>query len=106
MRIIKIRDLAEIVRETVPGCRVEYAKDAEPDKRTYRVDFSKISRLLPDFKPQWNARQGSLELLDAYKKVGIKMEEFEGPKYNRIDHIKELLSMGLLDRHLRWREAT
>lgn len=100
----RIRELAEIVKDTVPGCRVEYAKDAEPDKRTYRVDFGKINRLLPEFKPQWNARRGALELYEAYQKYGIRLEEFEGPRYKRIDHIKELLSTGLLDPTLRWTE--
>ncbi len=98
----RIRDLAEIVKETVPGCRVEYAKDAEPDKRTYRVDFGKIARVLPKFKPQWTARRGAEELYNAYKKHGIKLEEFEGPKYKRIDHINLLLSAGDLDATLRW----
>ena len=98
----RIRDLAEIVKDTVPGCRVEYAKDAEPDKRTYRVDFSKIERVLPEFKPQWNARRGAQELYQAYQKYGVKLEEFEGPKYKRIDHIKQLLSAGDLDSTLRW----
>ena len=98
----RIRDLAEIVKDTVPGCRVEYAKDAEPDKRTYRVDFSKIERVLPEFKPQWNARRGAQELYQAYQKYGVKLEEFEGPKYKRIDHIKQLLSAGELDSTLRW----
>ncbi len=98
----RIRDLAEIVKDTVPGCRVEYAKDAEPDKRTYRVDFGKIERVLPEFKPQWNARRGAQELYRAYQKYGVKLEEFEGPKYKRIDHIKQLLSAGELDSTLRW----
>jgi len=98
----RIRELAEIVRETVPDCRVEYAKDAEPDKRTYRVDFSKITRMLPDFKPQWNAKRGADELYAAYQKHGVKLEEFEGPKYKRIDHIKLLQSSGELDATLRW----
>jgi len=98
----RIRDLAEIVKETVPGCRVEYAKDAEPDKRTYRVDFSKIKRILPGFNPQWTARRGAEELYVAYQKYGIKLEEFEGPKYNRLDHIKQLLNTGDLDSTLRW----
>jgi nucleoside-diphosphate-sugar epimerase len=100
----RIRDLAEIVRETVPGCRVQYAEGAEPDKRTYRVDFSKISRTLPEFQPQWNVRQGAQELYEAYQKYGVKLEEFEGPKYKRIDHIKQLLAQGELDRTLRWTE--
>ena len=98
----RIRDLAEIVRDTVPGCRVEYAKDAEPDKRTYRVDFSKINKTLPEFKPQWNAKLGAQELYKAYKEYGVELEEFEGPKYKRIDHIKLLMSEGLLDPKLRW----
>ena len=98
----RIRDLAEIVKETVPGCRVEYAKDAEPDKRTYRVDFSKIKRILPGFTPQWTARRGAEELYVAYQKYGIKLEEFEGPKYNRLDHIQQLLNTGYLDSTLRW----
>jgi nucleoside-diphosphate-sugar epimerase len=99
----RIRDLAEIVRETVPGCRVEYAPDAEPDKRTYRVDFSKIHNLLPEFQPHWNARKGAQELYEGYQKYGVKLEEFEGPRYKRIDHIKQLIQDDYLDDTLRWK---
>jgi nucleoside-diphosphate-sugar epimerase len=101
----QIRDLAEIVRETVPNCNIEYAPDAGPDKRTYRVDFSKLARVLPEFRPQWNARRGVEELYAAYQRVGLRLEEFEGPRYKRIDHIKQLLSEGRLDASLRWIEG-
>jgi len=90
------------VKETVPGCQIEYADDAGPDKRTYRVDFSKISKVLPEFIPQWDARKGAQELYDVYRKSDLKLDEFEGPKYKRIDHIKQLLNKGLLDATLRW----
>ncbi|NEO16738.1 MULTISPECIES: SDR family oxidoreductase [unclassified Moorena] len=99
----RIRELAEIVKETVPGCEIEYAKDAGPDKRCYRVDCSKIIRTLPEFKPQWNARRGAQELYQAYQTVGLTLEEFEGPRYQRIAHIKQLLSTDRLDQTLRWR---
>jgi nucleoside-diphosphate-sugar epimerase len=98
----QIRDLAEIVKDTVPNCRIEYAPDAGPDKRCYRVDCSKIAQTLPDFKPQWDARQGATELYEVYQKVGLTLEEFEGSKYQRIAHIKYLLNSGLLDENLRW----
>lgn len=101
----RISELAEIVRETVPGCRVEYAPDAEPDKRTYRVDFSKIRRLVPAFKPEWDARKGAHELYAAYRKYGLRLEDFEGPKYKRISHIEQLIQAGLLDGRLRWQEV-
>jgi nucleoside-diphosphate-sugar epimerase len=99
----RIRELADIVKETVSGCQIEYAADAGPDKRCYRVDCSKILRVVPAFKPQWNARKGAQELVDAYKKIGLTLEEFEGPKYQRIAHIKQLLSNNLLDDNLRWK---
>lgn len=99
----QIRELAEIVRDTVPNCRIEYSKDAGPDKRSYKVDFNKIAQTLQDFKPQWNARLGAKQLYDSYKKVEFSLEEFEGPRYRRIKHLEQNLSNGRLDKTLRWR---
>jgi nucleoside-diphosphate-sugar epimerase len=98
----QIRDLAEIVKETVPGCTIEFAADAGPDKRCYRADFSRIGRTLPAFRPQWDARRGARELYEAYKKVDLRVEDFEGARYKRIDHIQKLLAVGQLDSNLRW----
>jgi len=99
----QIRDLAEIVRQTVPGCVIEYAANAGPDTRCYRVDFRSITKVLPEFRPQWDARRGAQELLDAYQRFGLKLEDFEGPRYRRIDQIQKLLASGQLDASLRWR---
>ena len=88
---------AEIVADVVPGCRIEFATDAGPDKRSYRVSFEKIARVLPDFKPQWYARMGVEQVYDAYRSSGLTLEEFEGPRYQRICHIKKLLADGILD---------
>jgi nucleoside-diphosphate-sugar epimerase len=100
----QIRELAEIVEETVPDSRIVFAKDAEPDKRCYRVDCSKLSQALPEFKPQWKARRGAHQLYEAYKQIGLCLEDFEGSRYKRIDHIKHLISSGTLSPTLRWRE--
>ena len=97
----RVRELAEIVKDTVPNSHVQYASDAEPDKRSYRVDFSKITKMLPKFKPRWNARLGAKQLYDAYKKVGITLEEFEGPRYRRITNLENSLRSGRLDKTLR-----
>jgi nucleoside-diphosphate-sugar epimerase len=102
----RIRELAEIVKETVPGCEIEYATGAGPDKRCYRVDFSLIAKTLPNFHPQWNARRGAQELYEAYQRVGVRAGDFEGARYNRIDHIRKLLSEEKLDANLRWQAQT
>jgi nucleoside-diphosphate-sugar epimerase len=99
----RIRELADIVQEVVPGSYIDYAKDGGPDPRCYRVDFSKIQRLLPDFKPQWNARRGAEELYTAYREGELVIDDCEGPRFKRIDHLKRLLATGRLDAALRWR---
>ncbi len=98
----QIRQIAEIVGETVPDCSIELAAGAGPDTRSYRVSFEKIARLLPAFRPRWTVREGARELYDAYRKTDLKLEEFEGPRYRRIDSIRGLLASGRLDSSLRW----
>ncbi len=98
----RIREIADIVKETVPGCEIEYAAGAGPDLRCYRADFSKIESIVPEFKPEWTARRGAQQLFEAYKRIGLKLEDFEGPRYKRVDQIKQLMSMGKLRSDLRW----
>jgi len=101
----RVRDLAAIVQDVVPGSRVAYAAGGGPDPRCYRADFEKIHRLLPEFKPQWTARRGAEELYTVYRSVGLVLEDCEGPRFKRIDHLKHLLATGRVDPSLRWRAA-
>jgi nucleoside-diphosphate-sugar epimerase len=101
----QMSEIAELVKEVVPNCEIDFASDAGPDKRCYRVDCNKIARVLHGFKPQWTARRGIQQLYTAYKKEGLIVEEFEGPRYKRIAHIKSLIAEGRLDRNLRWKES-
>jgi nucleoside-diphosphate-sugar epimerase len=98
----RIRDLADIVAETVPGCRVEYAPDGGPDKRCYRVNCDKIRCVLPGFRPQWTARKGAQELYAAYRAAGLSFADLERGRYTRITHIQKLMKAGQLDSSLRW----
>jgi hypothetical protein len=81
---------------------LSYAPDAGPDKRCYRVDCNKIARVLHGFKPQWTMRHGIEQLYGEYKNHNLSPEEFEGPKFKRIEHIKSLVNDRLLDENLRW----
>ena len=97
----RIREIAQIVKATVPNSEIRYARDAEPDKRSYRVDFSKISDTLPDYKPEWTAPLGAKQLYDAFKKFGLTREDFEGSRYKRIAHLESSVNRGILDKNLR-----
>jgi nucleoside-diphosphate-sugar epimerase len=97
----QIRELAQMVESIVPGCRVDFAPDAGPDKRCYRVDCNRIGRTLHDFKPQWTVRRGIEQLYETFKRVGLTLEDFEGERFKRIAHIKGLIDRGVLDSRLR-----
>lgn len=92
----QIKDLAEIVAEIVPDCRITYAENAGPDKRCYRVNCDKISTVLPEFQPKWDARSGAEQLYQAYRSCDLTLEQFEGPRYQRIGHIKKLTADGII----------
>lgn len=98
----RIRELADMVAEIVPGCHVEYAPDGAPDKRCYRVNCDKIHRVLPGFRLQWTARKGAQELYDAYRTVGLTAEDLQRGRYVRISQIQRLQKAGRLDTSLRW----
>ena len=97
----RISELAEIVKETVPNCKIEYAPDGGPDKRCYRVSCDKINKVL-GFKTKWTARMGAQELYDAYRSAGLSAGDLEKSRYIRIANIQKLQKAGRLDGELRW----
>jgi nucleoside-diphosphate-sugar epimerase len=99
----RMREIAEIIRETIPHCAIFYASHAEQDKRHYCIDSSKILQALPDFKPQWTARQGAAQLFSVCRRAGVSLDEIDGPLFDRINHLRMLIRVGLLDESLRWR---
>lgn len=99
----RVSELADIVRDTFPACEIEYAEGAGPDPRSYRVDFAKLGRTLPEAKPVWTARDGVLELFDAFRTIGFTMDSFDS--YTRLARLKALLDEGALDARLRWQHA-
>src|SRR4051812_32430793 len=98
----RVRDLAEIVGQVVPGCEVEYARDGNHDPRSYRVSFDKLARVL-HVEPKWDARRGAHQLYESLKDAGIPQKIFWGTKFTRLARLKDLLSRDRLDGTLRWR---
>lgn len=98
-----VRELAEIVRATVPGCVISYAAGGDPDARdSYRVDFGKLSRAFPDLHPHWNASFGAKDLYAALLQAQVTFADFQGRKYIRLSQITHLMRHGILDGALRW----
>jgi nucleoside-diphosphate-sugar epimerase len=98
--VVQIRHIAEQVAEQL-NAPVTFASTAGPDARNYRVDFSKITALLPAFDPQWTIATGIAQLASDMESYGLTAEEFEGPRFTRLARIEELREAGILDDNLR-----
>jgi nucleoside-diphosphate-sugar epimerase len=102
----QVRELATIVQQVAPTCSIEYGGKAGPDPRNYRVDFSKLQRAFPAFRPRWNALEGAHELYAAYRAAGMTAEDFHGRKFTRLKQLKYLIETGRLDDSLRWKRES
>jgi nucleoside-diphosphate-sugar epimerase len=99
----RIREVAEMVREVVPGSEVSFAEGAGPDLRCYRVSCDKLAATVPGLELRWTVRRGVEELYQAFKEHGLHADELTGSRYQRIAQIKDLLGSRRLDADLRWR---
>ncbi len=99
----RVREVADMVAEVVPGSKVTYAGDASPDARNYRVNCEKIRARLPAFQPKWTVRRGVEQVYEALCHHGTSAEEFLSSQFIRLKRIRELQTTGALDEMLRWR---
>ncbi len=98
---VQVKDIADLVRDAVPGSTVSLAEDAGPDLRNYRVDFSKLAATFPDLNLRWRVGDGVDELAEAYAKHGLTYDDFTSARFVRLGRIRELLAEGLIDEMLR-----
>ena len=94
---VQVRDIAELVRDAVPGSALSFAEGAGPDLRDYRVDFSKLTGTFPDLRLRWGVADGVAELVAAYTARGLTYDDFRSSRFVRLRRISELLDGGHLD---------
>jgi len=98
----RILQVAELVRDQVPGSTLEFARGAGPDPRCYRVSFDKLARALPELRMTWDVEQGVAELLAAYRQLQLTERDLEGGRYLRIQTISQHIAARRLGDDLRW----
>ena len=72
-----IFNVGEIVKEMIPEVKIKTIDDMN-DKRSYKVDFSKIEKVL-GFKPKKNIKDGIIEIRDAIKEG--RFEDLDDRRY-------------------------
>jgi len=99
----RVKEVAEIVAETFPGCRLSFGA-ASADNRSYRVSFEKIRKRLPNFKCEWDARRGARQLYDLFKRIDMTPEVFQHRTFTRLKQLEYLIRTSQIDDHFFWKE--
>jgi len=99
----RVKEIAEIVAETFPGCRLVFGASGA-DNRSYRVSFEKIRKRLPNFKCEWDARRGARQLYDLFRKIDMTAETFQNRTFTRLKQLEYLIRTSQIDDHFFWKE--
>ena len=98
----QIKDIAEIIKNTFPGCTVSLNKNSS-DKRNYRVNFEKIKTVLPGFSCRYDVAKGARELKEIFEKIKMTKEVFMDKAYTRLKKIEYLRKTNQIDEKFFWR---
>lgn len=98
----QVKDLALAVAKVIPDTEVSINKDAQPDKRSYRVNFDLFKKLAPSYQPRVDLIASIRELKDGLEAMRFKDGEFRNSKYMRLRTLTQLLEKGLLNEKLEW----
>lgn len=97
----RVLEIAQIVARSFPGCELEVGQPSA-DNRSYRVNFDKIGKVLPEFKCQWTAEKGAQQMRQVFERIGMTAEEFSAEPFTRLKMLNRLRKTGLLDEKLFW----
>ena len=99
----RVREVAEIVAESFPGCSVAFGSSTA-DNRSYRVSFDKIRKHLPGFMCEWDAKRGAQQLYDLFKRVDMTQELFQYRSFTRLKQLEYLIRTKQIDEQFFWSE--
>ena len=99
----RVREVAEIVAETFPGCQLSFGPSGG-DNRSYRVSFEKIRRHLPGFQCRWDAARGARQLLELFRRIDLTSEVFQFRSFTRLKQLEYLIQTRQIDSSFYWTE--
>lgn len=96
----QIRDLALETQKLLPEVDVSINQDAEPDKRSYRVNFDLFEQLAPDHQPQRDLQATVEGLIRGLTAIQFADADYHRSDLIRLNVIRKLLSRAEMDQQL------
>lgn len=102
----QVRELAELVREVLPGCEIHYAADGGPDQRCYRVDCERVAHELTGFVPRWTVPRGIVQMVECLRHAGFGVGQVAHEQFVRLHALRKLQEEGRVGADLRFYEPS
>jgi nucleoside-diphosphate-sugar epimerase len=102
----QVKDLADAVANLVPNVEISINKDAQPDKRSYRVNFDKFFKLAQGFLPMVDLQSAVKDLRDGLTAMRFVDQEFRTGELIRLVTLKRLRESGQLTDDFVWKERS
>lgn len=95
-----VKELAFRISTILPGIKVSINKNAQPDKRSYRVDFSLFKKLAPKHQPFYNLESSIKNLISGLKIINFQTSNFRNSEFMRLNIINQLIEDGIINEQL------
>ncbi|MFT8720205.1 NAD-dependent epimerase/dehydratase family protein [Acetobacter sp.] len=97
-----VKELADYVADALPGTEITINEKAQPDKRSYKVDFSALEILAPDYLPRISIATTIKRLIEGIKDSHLLKETQPFSRLVRLHTLKQFMEKGVLDQDIRW----
>jgi nucleoside-diphosphate-sugar epimerase len=101
----RVREIAETIARVFPGCELSVGTSSG-DNRSYRVNFDKIRKHLPEYRCEWSTERGARELRALFERIEMSPDTFGFRAFTRLKQLRYLSATGQLDDEFRWLGAT
>ena len=98
----QVKDLAYAVADIIPDITVSINRSAQPDRRSYRVDFSLFRELAPLHQPQCELKDTIVGLREGLEAMNFRDPDFRNSQLIRLKALAHLRSQGYLTDELHW----
>jgi nucleoside-diphosphate-sugar epimerase len=96
----QVKELALAVQKAIPGTEVSINPNAQPDKRSYKVNFQLFKKLAPAHQPQVSLEDAIADLQSGLTGIEFKDNNFRQSNLIRLRVIQQLRDRSILNDEL------
>jgi len=98
----QVKDLAAAVATAIPGVEISINKNAQPDRRSYRVNYDLFQRLAPRHQPLSDLKSTVIELKEGLEEAGFNDLSYRDSQFMRLNVLSDFRKRGRLTDSLTW----